>query len=460
LVQNTWAFDAKPIDAEQLVGDFMQVTKYRHALPKGNGKPVLIDGARTAFVKSFGVFEDCDALELFSRSVQGLIRRLDLDPQEIDEISCGVVVPQTKNGNVARDTIINLGLPAHIHGVTVNRACTSSMQTIGDAARSIAFGNPALILAGGVECLSDVPIVYSQEARKFLVTLNKARSTAAKLNILKNFSAKAWLPSPPSLSEPLTGLTMGEHTEIMAKLNRISKEDQDRFAVESHKKAAIAQESGYLDQEIVPVWPTPKYAQCIDRDNMIRADTSVEALKDLKPAFDKKFGTLTAANSSPLTDGAAVTLIADEARAKSLGLVPKVRIKDVIMVGVNPYEQLLIGPAIAIPLMLKKHGLTIDNIDRFEIHEAFAAQVLSCIRSMESNDFMERYFGDKALGKFPMDRVNVNGGAIAIGHPFGATGARLATSLANELVRSDKNLGLIAICAAGAMAGAMLIERV
>ena len=438
----------------------MQVTKYRHALPKGNGKPVLIDGARTAFVKSFGVFEDCDALELFSRAVQGLVRRLDLDPQELDEVTCGVVVPQTKNANIARDAVINLGLPAHIHGVTVNRACTSSMQTIGDAARSIAFGNPALILAGGVECLSDVPIVYSQEARKFLVTLNKARTTTAKLNILKNFSAKAWLPTPPSLSEPLTGFTMGEHTEMMAKLNRISREDQDRFAVESHKKAAIAQESGYFDQEIVPLWPTPKYAQCVDRDNMIRADTSVEVLKDLKPAFDKKFGTLTAANSSPLTDGAAVTLIADEARAKSLGLVPKVRIKDVIMVAVNPYEQLLIGPAIAIPLMLKKHGLKVSDIDRFEIHEAFAAQVLSCIRSMESDDFMQGYFGCKALGTIPMDRVNVNGGAIAIGHPFGATGARLANALANELIRSDKNLGLIAICAAGAMAGAMLIERV
>jgi acetyl-CoA acyltransferase len=438
----------------------MEVTKYRRPLPKGNGKPVLIDGARTAFVKSFGQFEDCDALELFSRTVEGLVRKLPVDPQEIDEVSCGVVVPQTKNANVARDAIINLGLPAHIHGVTLNRACASSLQTIGDAARAIAFGSPQLVLAGGVECLSDVPIVYSQEARKFLVKLNKAKSTAARLNMLKDFNAKAWLPKPPSLSEPMTGFTMGEHGEMMAKLNRISKEDQDQFAVDSHKKAAAAQERGVFDEEIVPVWPAPRHETCVEKDNVIRADTSVEAMRDLKPAFDRKYGTLTAGNSSPLTDGAAVTLIADEGRAKALGLKAKTRIKDVVFVGVDPYEQLLIGPAIAIPLLLKKNDLTLQDVDRFEIHEAFAAQVLSCVRSMESDEFMERYFGTKALGRFPMEKVNVNGGAIAIGHPFGATGARLATTLSNELVRSDKQLGVIAICAAGAIAGAMLLERV
>jgi acetyl-CoA acyltransferase len=420
---------------------------------------VVVDGARSAFVKSFGVFEDCDALELYSRVVGGLMRKTELDPEEIDEISCGVVVPQTKNANVARDTVLNLGMPAHIHGSTLNRACTSSMQTIADAARTIAFGEPSLILAGGVESLSDVPIVYSNDARKFLVKLSKARSASAKLNILKNFSAKAWLPKPPSLNEPLTGLTMGEHGEQMAKINRISKEDQDEFAVASHRKAALAHENGYFTDEIVPIWPAPRFGECIDQDNIVRGDTSVEKMKDLKPAFDKKYGTLTAANSSPLTDGAAVTLIADEQRAKDLGLKPKARIKDVVFTGVNPYDQLLIGPAIAIPLLLKRNKLAFADIDLFEIHEAFAAQVLSCIRSMESNEFMDRYFGEKAMGEFPMDKLNVNGGAIAIGHPFGATGSRLVTTLSNDLVRKDKKLGVIAICAAGAMAGAMLLER-
>jgi acetyl-CoA acyltransferase len=438
----------------------MEASRYRRGFPKGNSKPVLIDGLRTPFVKSFGVFEECDGLELYSRVLDGLIRKLDFDLEELDEVTCGVVVPQTKNGNIARDAVINLGMPYHIHGMTVNRACTSSLQTIADAAKSIAFGSATMIAAGGVECLSDVPIVYSKEARRFLLKLNKAKSPATKLNLLREFSAKDWLPKPPSISEPLTGLTMGEHAEIMAKINEISRHSQDQFAVDSHHKAAKAQESGKLAEELVPIWPSPRFDVCVEADNIIRKDTTLEALGSLKPAFDKKYGTLTAGNSSPLTDGAAICMIADEARAKSLGFKPKVLIKDVIFVGVNPYEQLLIGPAIAIPLLLQRNQLKVTDIDRFEIHEAFAAQVLSCIKSMESSEFMEKHLGTKAIPNFPLDRVNVNGGALAIGHPFGATGARLVTSLANELVRSDKNLGVIAICAAGAMAGAMLIERI
>ncbi len=438
----------------------MTESKFKRPLPKGNGKPVLVDGARSAFVKSFGSFEDCDALELFSRVTEGFIRKVGIDMMEVDELSCGVVVPQTKNGNVARDAAINLGLPPHIHGYTLNRACTSSMQTIADAARQIASGTPAIVLAGGVECLSDVPIVYSKEARKFLVKVSKSRSATDKLNMVKQFSAKDWLPKPPALSEPLTGFTMGEHAEMMAKFNLISREDQDRFAVESHHKAANAQEAGRFNDEIIPIWPSPKYNVCVDKDNIVRADTSLEAMANLKPAFDKKYGSLTAANSSSLTDGASITLIGDDARVRSLGLKPKAIIRDSVFVAVNPYEQLLIGPAIAIPLLLKKNNLKVSDIDLFEIHEAFAAQVLSCIRSMESDGFMDKYFGEKGIGAFPMDRLNVNGGAIAIGHPFGATGARLATTLANELIRSDKQFGVIAICAAGAMAGAMLIERI
>lgn len=424
-------------------------------------KPVIVDGARTAFVKSFSAFEESDALELYSRTIAGLIQKSGVDVGELDEITCGVVVPQTKNGNVARDTIINLGLPSHIHGYTLNRACTSSMQTIADAARSIIAGHSQLILAGGVECLSDVPIVYSREARRFLVKLNKAKTAAARLMLLKDFSASAWLPKPPSVSEPLTGLTMGEHSEIMAKKNGISREEQDKFAVASHKKAFLAQESGVFADEIVPVWAPPSFKTCVDKDNLIRGDTTLEALAKLRPAFDKKYGTLTAGNSSALTDGAAACLIADAGFAKSIGLSPKATIRDVLFVGVNPHDQLLIGPALAIPLLLKRNNLTIKDIDLFEIHEAFAAQVLSCIKSMDSKAFCESYLGDsKPFGLIPEEKLNVNGGALAIGHPFGATGARLATTLTYGLRRLDKTLGVISICAQGGMAGAMLIERV
>ena len=236
--------------------------------------------------------------------------------------------------------------------------------------------------------------------------------------------------------------------------------DQDQLSVASHRNAATAQEAGLFAAEIVPIWNSPKYDTCIDKDNIIRSDTSIDALSKLRPAFDKKYGTITAGNSSPLTDGAAICLIADEQRAKDLGLKAKAYIKDVLMVGVNPHDQLLIGPAIAIPLILKRNGLSIADIDLFEIHEAFAAQVLSCTKSMASQEFCMNYFGDsKAFGVIPHEKLNINGGAIAIGHPFGATGARLAMTLANSLVRLNKRFGVIAICAQGAMAGAMLLER-
>lgn len=434
--------------------------RYTSSRQSGNKNPVIIDGGRTGFVKSFSSFEECDALELYSRTIAGLIQKTGVDPNEIDEITCGVVVPQTKNGNVARDTIINLGLPAHIHGYSLNRACTSSMQTIAEAARSIISGHAQLILAGGVECLSDVPIVYSKEARRFLVKLNKAKTTAAKLMLLKEFSAGAWLPKPPSVSEPLTGLTMGEHSEIMAKKNGITREEQDRFAVSSHHKAFKAQENGVFKDEIIPVWAPPSFQNCVDKDTLIRGDTTLEALAKLRPAFDRKYGTITAGNASALTDGAAACLIADEAFAKSIGLKAKAHIRDVLFVGVNPHDQLLIGPALAIPLLLKRNKLSINDIDIFEIHEAFAAQVLSCTKSMDSAKFCDEYFGEsRAFGLISDDKLNINGGALAVGHPFGATGARLAMTLANSLIRQNKNLGVISICAQGGMAGAMLVER-
>ena len=436
----------------------MAMSKYQRSRPKGNNKPVFIDGVRTPFVKSFGVFQKADSLELFSRVVDGLVRKLDVDPMELDEISCGVVVPQTKNANVARDAIVNLGLPSHIHGYTLNRACAASLQTAADAARTIAFGDPSLIIAGGVECLSDVPIAYSKEARSFLLSLNKAKTAAARLKAISQFHAKDWVPKPPALAEPLTGLTMGESAEIMAKLNEISREDQDVFGVASHTKASAARKNGHFDDEIIPVWPSPTF-DCVAEDNLIRDDASLEKMAGLKPAFDRRYGSLTAGNSSALTDGASAALIADEQRASDLGLKPKSRILDCLFIGVDPTEQLLIGPALAIPQLLKRQNLTFNDVDLIEIHEAFAAQVLSCTKSMASDEFCQRHFGTSAFGEIPDDKLNVNGGAIAIGHPFGATGVRLISTLSNELIRRDKKLGLIAICTAGGMAGAMLIER-
>jgi acetyl-CoA acyltransferase len=338
---------------------------------------------------------------------------------------------------------LNLGLPSHIHGYTVNRACTSSLQTIVNAATHIKWGHPTLQIAGGVECLSDVPIPYSDEARKFLVKLSKAKTTAAKINMLRNFSSSAWLPKPPSLDEPLTGLTMGEHAEIMAKLNVVNQADQDALAVRSHKNAARAREAGIFAKEIVPIWPRPNYKECIDQDNIIRPDTSVEAMSGLKPAFDRQYGTITAGNASPLTDGAAAVLITDQQRAKDLGLKPLSRIVDFTFVGVTPTEQLLIGPAIAIPLLLRQNKLSVQDIDLFEIHEAFAAQACAV---------------NKDMGWDPT-KVNVNGGAIAIGHPIGASGGRVLVTLLHEMQKRDAKKGLATLCIGGGMGIALCVER-
>ena len=435
--------------------------KYRHGtLSKGNQKPVVVAGSRTAFVKSFGDFKETNALELLCRAIDGLMYQLDLDPHEIDEIIAGAVVPQAKNPNIARDAIINLKLPHHIHGFSLNQACASSLQAVALAAKTIAFGQPQLIVAGGVESLSQVPIVYNDGARQTLIDMTRARSLRRKLKAVRRAKLAHWLPSPPPLAEPLTGLTMGQHAEIMAEKNNISRAKQDQFAMNSHHKAAAAQAAGVLTKQITPIWPSPRYQQAVSKDNIIRADSSLKALAKLKPVFAKPFGTITAGNSSPLTDGAAVTLVCDEHRARSLSLQPLVEIIDVEFVGVDPYDQLLIGPALAIPRLLQRHRLKLEDIDRFEIHEAFAAQMVSCLEALDSPRFFDKYFGTRrSLGQIPDDKLNVYGGAIAIGHPFGASGARLINTLAFELNHQNLEYGLVAMCAAGGMAGAMLVRN-
>ena len=340
--------------------------------------PVFVDGVRSPFVKSFGAYEGIDCLELFSRTVAALLRKTDVDPHAIDEISAGIVVPQPKNPNVARDAIINLNLPHHIHGSTTNRACTSSLHTIANAAATIGSGQPLCVLAGGVEMLSNVPIVYSEKATKFLVKISRARSNVERLKLLSQLSAKDWIPKPPSLLEPLTGFTMGEHAEQMAKLNNVPRAAQDEFALTSHQRASTARKEGKFADEICPIWAGKDFSKVVAEDNIIRDDADVASLQRLRPVFDRKYGSITAGSSSPLTDGAAVTMIVDGKRAQALGLAAKAKIRDFIFFGVDPYKQLLIGPAVVIPQILRRNKLSLKDIDLVEIHEAFAAQILSC----------------------------------------------------------------------------------
>ena len=426
----------------------------------GNRKPVVIEGLRTPFVRSFGTFGKIDSLEIFSRVVSGLIRKLEIDDKEIDEISSGVVFSGSRHSNIARDAVINLGLSTHITGYTTNRSCASSLHTIAEAAKSICYGNPALILSGGVECIDAQPLGISHEARQFISRLNQSTTTSEKLLTIKDMSAKPWATEPPELTEPFNGLPLTQHLESMIKCTQISRESQDLFALRSHQTALKAQRAGILEQEIEPVWPSSDPLKCSDSDEIIEAELSIEKLKRTESNFDPQFGTITPSNTAPIADGAAINLVADEQRALSIGLKPKAYISDFIFNGIDPCIDHIIGPSLSILLLLKKNKLKLEDIDLFEIHEGFAAEVLSCLQNLESRNFHQKYFNSiEMVSSIPEDKINVNGGSIAIGHPIGATGSRLVTALCNELIRRDKQLGVAAISTAGDMSGAILIER-
>lgn len=419
---------------------------------------VVIGTVRTPFVKSFGVFEQETALYLSLRVASEIISRTGVQASDIDECIWGVVIPQTKNANLAREIVLFSGLPTTIPGFTLNKACNSSLQTAEIAADRILLGKNKLVLAGGVEVLSDVPIPFSDEARRFLTKMSRARSFKERLSLIGSVNPKWFLPKPPALAEPFTGLTMGEHAEIMTAKNNVTRARQDELAYKSHINAASAIEAGYLKDEIVPVWTGKDKSIFVDKDNMVRADTSIESMAKLKPVFDKRNGTITAANSSPLTDGAAVSLLASESYVKEKKLPILGYIVDTITVAVDPNDQLLIGPAYAIPKILKRNNLTKDDIDFFEIHEAFAGQVLSCLDCMNNEKFCKEKLDSPLFGQIPPAKINIQGGAIAIGHPFGATGARLIGNALRILKRKGGKYAVVAVCAAGGMGMAMLLE--
>lgn len=424
------------------------------------GERVAVCGAvRTPFVKSFGVFETETPLSLSLRVATELLARTGVNPAHVNEVVWAATVPQTKNPNIARDLILFAGLPRTTPGYTLNKACAGSLQSVTSAADSIRLGRAQLVLAGGVEVLSDVPITYSDEARRFLTRMSRARSLKEKMGLLKDFNPKAFLPKPPALAEPFTGLTMGEHGEIMAVKNNITRERQDEFALLTHKRAADAIARGDLKSEIVPVWTGRDKSVFVDTDNIVRGDSTLDSLAKIKPAFDKRNGTITAGNSSALTDGASAVLLASESYAKEWGLPILGYVVDSHTVAVDPRDQLLIGPSIAVPQLLARHGLGLEDIGVFEIHEAFAAQVLSCLDAMASDAFcQEKAALSKAFGRIPFDKLNLDGGSLAYGHPFGATGGRIVGRALRIAQKKKSRYAVIGICAAGGMGQAMLLE--
>ena len=424
---------------------------------KGIGRRVaIVDGCRTPFAKSGTDFRKLSAVDLGKVAVRELISRTNLDPNEIDHVIYGTVVQSIEAPNIAREVGLGSGIPATVPAFTVGRACASANQAITSGAEHIALGLADVVVAGGAESLTDIPILVSDEMRDALMALSRAKTMRDRLKAIGRIRPGHLKPVAPAIAEPTTGLTMGESAERMAQQNGITREEQDRWALRSHQLAAAATEDGRLTREIAPVYVD---GVAITRDNGIRYDTSLEKLAALKPVFDRRYGTVTAGNSSPLTDGASAVLLMSEEKAKALGYEPLGYIRSYAYASLDPADQLLQGPVFAAPVALDRAGLTMKDIDLMDMHEAFAAQVLSNMQWMQSKKIAEERLGrSEPIGLPDEERINVMGGSIAIGHPFGATGGRITITLLNELRRRGGQFGLITVCAAGAMGFAMVVE--
>ena len=389
-----------------------------------------------------------------------LVYRCGIAGSLVDEVIFGQVVPNLTAPNVAREVSLLPQFPRTIPAYTINRACASAGQAITAANDQIVLGHATVILAGGVESLSDVPILHSRRFSQTLVAASKAKTLGQRVALFAKVRPRDLVPVAPAIAEPSTGESMGQSAEKMAKENGITRETQDRYALVSHQRAAAATADGRLTAEIAPWFGGKAMDEVTVADNGVRADSSYEALAALKPVFDRRYGSVTAGNASPLTDGAAAVLMMEETKARALGMTPLAAIRSYAVAAVDPGWQLLMGPAVAVPRALDRAGLALKDIGLVEIHEAFAAQVLSNVQAWASKAWADKLGIKGPVGEVDWNRTNVLGGSIAIGHPFGATGARIATTLAYEMRRRDVQFGLISICAQGGMGFAMVLERV
>ena len=424
-----------------------------------NGRRVaIVSGLRTPFARAGTVLKSLSAIELGRLCVAELIQRTGLDGHDVDLLVFGTVVPSVLAPNIAREVSLIPHLGKGVQSFSVSRACASANQAITDAADQILLGHADCAIAGGAESLSSVPILHSRGFSDALVAASKAKTLGARAGALARIRPRDLVPITPAIAEPTTGETMGESAEKMAKINHIAREDQDQFALRSHRLAHKGTLDGRLTAEMMPVWPPPRF-EPLATDNGIREDTTIEKLRELKPVFDRRYGTVSAGNSSPLTDGAAAVLLMSEEKAKAIGMTPIAYIRSYAYAALDPGEQLLMAPVLAAPVALERAGLTLQDMDLVEMHEAFAAQVLSNLKGLDSDEWAARAGVRQPVGEVDRARLNVMGGSIAIGHPFGATGARITTTLANELKRRDGQFGLMTVCAAGGLGFAMVIER-
>ena len=428
--------------------------------PSPGRRAAIVAGLRTPFVKAGSDFRDLSAVDLGAAIVNELVVRSGIPPKEFDSLVFGQVVPSATVTLIGREMVLRTQLPRSVQAHTVARACATSIQTTTDAADQIRLGHSDCAISGGAESMSDAPIFASRTLAQALVELSRAKTLGDRARILAGLRPKDFAPVPPALKEPTTGLTMGESAEIMAQKNAISREAQDEFAWKSHARAGAAWEAGKFDAEVMHVPVPPRYERTSARDNIVRKDTTVEALAQLRPVFDRRYGTITAGNASPLTDGAAALVLMSEEKARALGVRPLGFVKAYAYAALDPKDQLLQGPAYAAPVALDRAGLELKDMDLVDMHEAFAVQVLSNLKAFASKAFAEKELGrPRPLGEIDPAKLNVNGGSIALGHPFAATGARMILQTLRELERRKGQYALLTVCAAGALGAALVLER-
>jgi acetyl-CoA acyltransferase len=424
---------------------------------------VIVGGLRTPFVKAFAEYLALDTIALGAAAIRGLLERHAVPRRDVDAIIWGGVILPSASPNVGREIALELGLPA-VEAMTVSRACASGLQAVTLAAASIERGEADVVVAGGSDSTSNAEVKLPPKVVHAAapLLLGKPRPSDVLGALGQLFPLSELLPRMPKIAERTTGQTMGEAAEVMARRNEISRAAQDELAARSHHRAAAAIATGRIAQEIVPVEiGGGGGARFVHTDTLVRADTSVEKLAKLAPAFaDDGAGTLTAGNSSALTDGAAAVLLMNEEKAAALGLRPLARLASWAYAAVDPGDQLLMGPALAMPRALARAGYQLADIDLVDMHEAFAAQVLSVVKMLGSRSFARLRLGrDSAVGELGPDRLNVHGGSLAFGHPFAATGARMVTTMANELAQAGRRTALLGLCAAGGLGAAAVLEN-
>jgi acetyl-CoA acyltransferase len=429
-------------------------------LYRNGRRAAIVFGLRTPFIKSGTLIENLSSLDLGKRVTVELLNRSEVDPESIGEVIFGTAIPTINTSNLSREIALGAGIPIDVPAYTLSGACLSSFRAVTNAAEGIMLGNYEVALAGGTESISNMPFLYSERFRKIFKDYARTHNPIRKLRQMFKLRIQDIVPNSDEIAELSADISMAKYAEQIAKENRISRNDQDAFSLRSHKLALQATEDARLQKELINLFIPPNFSPAVCFDNGIRKDLRMEDLSKLKPIYDKIYGSVTEGNSSPLSDGASAVLMMSEEKAEATGYEPLGYIRSFAYSARSRKDQILMGPLYSTPIALERAGLGLRDIDLIEMHEASASQVLSNLKAFSSKKFAEERLGkSESIGEIDLDKFNVLGGSIAIGHPSGSTGIRLVITILNELKRRGKHFGMVTSCAAGGLGATMILER-